>query len=536
MTPGRLFLALIGFIASLTTLAGILIVEDPPVSVSALAPGEAVSQMAALRAKIGSMPKAVSVTLGPDGTSVELQNPSRPQVSDEWSVEHLHGLAGLIDWIHVSGPEPVSSGQGMAPMGDRVFDLAPIDFGIVPNLTRAATERVALEEPGAATTIELGKPQILIPSAHAGTLRWDVSVKAAHESAEAYADPAGHITGVDLSQTLRAQRLDLFADNKTLLDLVQVIDKQFDGKAGIDHLLLYDKRFSFHLASGQPAPGQDNYTCDLDGVRHNGLSDMSDIKPTTMIPSSMPQDQPFGIRDANWAALPHLLQRAREILGLPQGQPTLLRLAKRATGLDPAALQWEIDLRDPSNAKGSVTLDSAGNPLKAPRSDNPAKPASMLEPAAITGFVEALRRKLDAHAAIMTITVTPKEGHVDLRDPRDPSSIISLGYDGVALETRPSMPDKPGTYMGMPYQPDWLFELGALDAAILQDLPAREAAALQRLNIPGGKVTDIVFGRQRLMFPANRQLTVEVDVAGDRNADGRVYFDPHGNVMRADGP
>jgi hypothetical protein len=525
MSPARLFVALLGLIGGLTALAGILIVEDPPVSVSALTPGEAVDQMAALRAKIGTMPKAVSLTLGPGGTAVELQNPGRPQVSDEWTVEHLRGLAGLIDWIHVSGPEPVSSGQGIAPMADRVFDLAPIDFTIVPTLVRAATERVALEEPGAATTIELSKPQILIPAAHAGTLRWLVSVQAAHESATATADPAGHVTGVDLAQTLRAQRL----------DLVQVIDKQFGGKAGIDHLLLYDKRFSFHLASGQPAPGQDNYTCDLDGVRHDGLTDTSGIKPS-MMPSFMAQDQPFAIRDADWAALPRLLQRAREILGLPQGQPTLLGLAKRATGLDPAALQWEIDLRDPSNAKGSVTLDSAGNPLKSPRSDNQAKPGSMLDPAAITGFVEALRRKLDPHAAIMSITVTQKEGHLDLRDPHDPSTIISLGYDGVALETRPSMPDKPGQYMGMPYEPDWLFELGTLDASILQDLPAREAAALQRLHIPGGKVTDIVFGRQRLMFPANRQLTVEIDVAGDRNVDGRVYFDPHGNVMRADGP
>jgi hypothetical protein len=534
MTPGRLFVALIGFIASLTALLGVLIVEDPPTSVSALAPGEAVSQMAALRAKVGGPLKAVSVTLGPDGTSVEVQNQGRPQVSDEWTVAHLHGLAGLVDWTYVSGPEPVSSGQAIAPMADRVFDLAPIDFAIVPNLTRAATERVALEEPGAATTIELSKPQILIPAAHAGTLRWLVSVKAAHESATATADPTGHVTGVDLAQTLRAQRLDLFADSKTLLDLVQVIDKQFDGKASIDHLLLYDKRFSFHLASGQPAPGQDNYTCDLDGVRHDGLTDSSGIKPMTM-PGFVPQDQPFGIRDANWAALPHLLQRAREILGLPQGQPTLLRLAKRSTGLDPATLQWEIDLRDPSNAKGSVTLDSAGNPLKSPRSDQ-AKPASMLEPAAISGFVEALRRKLDPHTAIMEITVTPREGHTDLRDPQDPTNIISLGYDGVALALRPSLSDKPGRYMGMPYDADWLFELGAVDASILQDLPAWEAAALQRLNIPGGKVTGITFGRQRLMFPANRQLTVKIDVTGDRNTDGRVYFDPHGNVMRADGP
>src|SRR5579859_7147397 len=113
MTPGRLLVALIGFIALLTTFAGILIVRDPPVSVSALAPGEAVDQMAALRAKLGSLQKAVSVTLGPDGTSVELQNPGRPQVSDEWTVEHLRGLAGLLDWIYVSGPDPVSAGQGM---------------------------------------------------------------------------------------------------------------------------------------------------------------------------------------------------------------------------------------------------------------------------------------------------------------------------------------------------------------------------------------------------------------------------------------
>jgi hypothetical protein len=534
MAFGRLVAALIGLAGALVVLLVALLVEDPPVAVSALAPGEAASQMAVLRAKLAGVP-AVSVTLGPDGVTAELQNQGRPQVSDEWRVEHLRGLAGLLDWTRVAGPDPVQGGQGLAPVQDRTFDLAPIDFTTVPTLARAAIERVALEEPGQVTAIELARPLILVPAPHAGTLRWKVTVQAAHESAEAYADPAGHMTGVNLDQTLRAQRLDLYTDTKALLDMVQVIDKGFNGNAGLDHLLLYNKLIGFHLATGQPAPGQDNYSCDINGVRHDTLQDGSGIKPPKL-PDFMPQDQPFGIREADWASLPHLLQRARETLGMPQGQPILLTLGKRSLGLDPPALQWEIDLQDPGGAKGSITLNSAGTPVKPARSDSQAKPGSMLEPAAITGFVEALRRKLDPHAAIMAITVTEKEGHLDLRDPRDPGSIISLGYDGVALEQRPSMPDKPGRYMGMPYEADWLFELGTLDATILQDLPAREAAALQRLNIPGGKVTSISFGRQRLMFPANRQLVVEIDVAGDRKVDGRVYFDPHGNVMRADGP
>jgi len=531
MTLGRLLVALVGLVVAL---AAILFAEDPPAPVSALAPGEAVRQMAALRTQLAGIP-AISITLGPEGVTAELQNQARQEVSDEWRVEHLRGLAGLLDWVRIAGPDPVQSGQKLVPVPERVFDLGPIDFAATPNLAHAAVERVALEEPGQVTAIELTRPQILVPAPQAGTLRWKVTVKAAHESAEAYADPSGRITGVDLNQTLRAQRLDLFTDTKALGDMVQVIDKGFGGKAGLDHLLLYNKLISFHLASGQPAQGQDNYTCDIDGVRHDAIQDSTGIKPSTL-PSFMPQDQPFGIREPDWASLPRLLQRARETLAMPKGQPILLKLGKRAVGLDPPALQWEIDLQEPGGAKGSVTLDSAGNPVRPPQSDQVAKPGSMLEPAAITGFVEALRRKLDTHAAIMAITVTEKEGHLDLRDPRDQASIISLGYDGVALQQRPSMPDKPGQYMGMPYDADSLFDLSALDASILQDLPAREAAALQRLKIPGGKVSEISFGRQRLMFPANRQLVIEIGVTGDKRVDGRIYFDPHGNVMRADGP
>lgn len=211
--------------------------------VSPMAQGEAVDQMAALQRKVGHPLRIVGVDLGLRRTAVELQNPTTPEVADRWEVSHFRARRGLIDWIHVSGPQPVQRSQMRLPTKDLVFGPEEVDFAAVASLAAAAIGRVTLEEPAQVTGMHLAKTTVQIPYAQAGRLGWTVDVHSAHESARAFANAAGRISGLNLDGTLRAQRLNLYDGGQPLLDIARQFSEEFDGKERINSLLIYRDGF-----------------------------------------------------------------------------------------------------------------------------------------------------------------------------------------------------------------------------------------------------------------------------------------------------
>jgi hypothetical protein len=489
-------------------------------------PGEAARQMAALREKVSGLPQAASVEIDAEKMTIELQNSKLPETTDAWTVSHVVALHGLIDWTHVSGPEGVQNSAWGVPVKDRVFDLAQIDFEAVSKIAQAAIERVALEEPARVTRMDLSKAHILIPVEQAGPLRWMISVASPHESADVYADPAGRLTSVDLSRTLRAQRLDFFQGGQPLLDAAKAIAAAFDGKERISHLLIYSNAIVIRLASAGPDGSGLNYICDINGVSQDRKRDaMPAVNPPV-------PEEPFSTGEFDWAQLPRLVAAARQELAMLDAKVELLRVRKVAHGLASPSIEWEFELQAPAGTQASITLDSSGKTLRAPRG----KSADLLTAGGIGQFFDALRANLGLDAAIMEINIGPKSANIDLRDPRKPTSFALLVYDGSALDVVATPPGRPGQWRGLPYADDWFFDLSAIDAQMLQDLPARESAAVNQLRIPGGKVTGIAFGRQKLIFANNRQLVLEVEVTGINGANGRVFFDPSGKILRSDGP
>jgi hypothetical protein len=524
------------FGAAIVLLAPVLafIARDDIVDRNPMDPGEAAADIAALHARVDHPLDAISVTLEPDKMVVELQNPSKPTVTDAWTISHIQGLRGMLDWIYLSGPDPVQTNQGGLPIAERVFDVSTVDFDVVPQIIKAATDRAALEEAATVTGMELGRGRFFFPVEHAGDVRWSVTVKSAHESADAYADPAGHLTGIDLRGTLRAQLLDLYKGGKPLVDIAHAVTAQFGGHEQIDHLLVYTDNISFHVASAGPGSEPGTYTSDINGIRHNAIMDSAPMPKLPMMDWG-PRDSPVSMAEIDWNAMPHIVQAARDALNMPDAKIQLLEIRKRAHALGPARIEWEFDLQPRVGAPGSVTLDNSGAVLES-RPPGGTKAPDFLEPAQTRRFFEALRREVAPHSAMMQITLTPKSAVADLRDPRKADAIASLGYDGSKFDFRPSVPEPPGRWDGMPYDDTALFNLDMVDAKLLDTIPARESDALRRLNIPGGKVGGIVIGRQTIMFENNRQLLIEIQVEGDDRRDGRVYFDPAGRVLRADGP
>src|SRR6202035_5176022 len=104
------------------------------------------------------------------------------------------------------GPQPVGTSTLNAPVRARLFELSDIDFTVVPEVASAAAARIALQE--SMTVSELSLSRIVYSGllrSGVGAPRWVISVRSPHESATAFADIKGRLTGTNLTGTLRAQ-------------------------------------------------------------------------------------------------------------------------------------------------------------------------------------------------------------------------------------------------------------------------------------------------------------------------------------------
>jgi len=500
--------------------------------VSPFAPGEAADQIAALRKKSGFPLRIVAVDLTARGTTVEVQNPSSPDVTDRWEIAHVRiGRRGLIDWTHVSGPYPVPSSRHELPVADLAFPSDQAEFGAVPQLAEAAVRRAALEEPAKVVGMHLGRQVVLLPYAHVGRLGWTVEVRSPRESARAFASAEGRITGADLQGTLRAKRLDLFRGGPPLLAIARQLSGAMEGKERIVRLLVYSKSLRAELVDPRDPRGRATYVSDIDGVFRSRLDDMSPKLPPALM---LDPDPPFAVAEIDWSALPRMVETARERLAMRGANVALLAIRKHARGLDRPVIEWEVALTAASGQSASLALDTGGRVLSASRPPGQQSRPDMLQPAAAAEFVALLRRELDPQTGVMEIVLRPDQARATIRDPRDPRRVVALSYAGYVLEREPAFRGKPGTWMGQPFDDASFFRLAELDDAALAALPRLRSMALERLRLPGGRVETIGLGRHALILEKNRELVVEIDAKGSDGSGGRVFLDLRGRVLRTD--
>jgi hypothetical protein len=327
---------------------------------SPLLPSEAARQLAALRDKPGYGTRAVRVWLDKDGIIVDVPDPKLPETTNQWRVYHFQ-LLQRFDWFPVSGPEAVQT-QTLPSVRQRLFDLTRIDFGLVPGIVQAAIKRAGLRETAAASSLVLSNESRSNPS-ETGPLRWTVTVESPHEKAEIYADAAGQLTGADLSQTLRARTLDLFRGGQPLHDMAQAIGNRFVGEQ-IDSVTVDSTEIQVAPASTDPTAQEDPiYVSNINGIHRApfGVNRPYYPPPVPGLPRIVPKYQPFAVRDIDWSALPRLLDRARELAGMPDARVLDIEIQKRTSCLPPPALEWTVNLGPQSGKDRAIALDTAGN-------------------------------------------------------------------------------------------------------------------------------------------------------------------------------
>jgi len=484
--------------------------------VSPLQPEEAVRRIAALQAYVGRPLRAVAVRIDPGigAIAVLLPNPGVEGATDQWQISHVQDLQfrerSFVDWIHVSGPEGVQTGQAPEPTKDQLIELAQVDFNLVPRIAANAIRRVALAEPAEVTEMVLARPR------NAGAPMWTVTVTSPHERAQAFVDVAGSIVGVDLSQTLRASTLDLYQGGRPLLEIAEAIATRFDGKEQIDRVLVGKTRITVDLAgTGSRTEPVIAYFSDINGVRRN---DDTEPPPIQTFSQWTPKYRPFAAREVDWSALPRLVAAARKQLGQPDAKVMSVEIRKRAACLPDPALEWTVELRPESGPAGPIVLDSAGRALR---------PDARDDGTAAVRFMDDLRCAVGPHAAAMEVVLGVG---VALRDPRKDRSIVELAYVDHWFDIRAGSPG-PGKWRGLPYEDDWLFDLGLVDDDLIERLPALESAGLRALNIPGGRVAAVTIERDRRR-PNEHPLIIRMAVTGPDSGVGWISFDTSGKIVR----
>jgi hypothetical protein len=494
--------------------------------------GEAPRALASLERKIGHPLRAVSMKIDHGSLTAELQSAVSPDLTDKWSVSRLYALRGLIDWEYVSGPQPVGAGVLNGPVRDRLFDPHDADLTAVPAIADAAMARVALREVMTVSEMSLSRLVYSGLRSGVGNVRWVISVRSAHESATAFADVKGHLTGTNLTGTLRAQLFDLYQGGQPLLDTIQALNERTGGKERLRKALIY--RQSMRVEAMDPVEkGQSHwYSANIDGA----YRESDELQPPVALMGRT--DATFALSDVDWAALPRLLQLARDKVEMTNGEVKIVEVWRDSHAFGVPPVQWEIDLRGAGADSGRVTLDTAGNPRRIdwPKRRAREKQVNFLKPERMSEFLATLRTSLDPGSQILELVFRPDEGIVVVREPKRPRVLTDLHFAGLTLERSPMPEPPPGTFNGVAFEEGWLFELRSLDAGLLDTIRAAETAALDRLSIPGGEVTAVGVGRHQDLMPRVHDLNIEVRVTGEDRKSGRTFTDLKGRVLRVEPP
>ena len=101
------------------------------------------------------------------------------------------------------------------------FDLSEINVGGLNTVIARAVAYAKLEDAPAVTSLQIARNVVMLPERSYGPVQRRLGLASGRETAIIYADAHGEITGGDLSGTIRAQRLDLLAQDDWPADQVQ---------------------------------------------------------------------------------------------------------------------------------------------------------------------------------------------------------------------------------------------------------------------------------------------------------------------------
>ncbi len=305
----------------------------------------------AVRNKVGSSFKVRRIEITEEKFTMSIESPANPRNIDEYT---YIGVAAV-------GPKPLP----FDPYDAREVQKMPldeIDFTVIPQVAQNALEKAQIEG---------GKIKEITFFTKVGEkFGWDVNVQGTRESAWVSADMKGNIVGTNLSQTARAADYKVIGEAE-LTKASDAIRAKFGADAQLADLHINERSVSFKAKNPNNSQEVYSYTFGIDGLKK--------ANPVALPPSIMSDYATFKFAQMNLADVVALSRRAKEKLGMPNGEiksidftsfPTAIDkpVSDRLPGVTMKAVsfepRWTVEVRDGTD-EGRVQYDAKLNEIPA---------------------------------------------------------------------------------------------------------------------------------------------------------------------------
>ena len=462
----------------------------------------------ALVARMGETRPVARLRFTPD----DIEATSQADSGDELLVWTAHRLdLQLMNFHTVTGPTPRDDFSVVDDQAGAFFRLAEAGLDRFDEAVAAAIDYAKLESAPAVKTVEIARSISILPQPAYGDIRWTIQLAAGSESAIVYLNTRGDVIGGDLSDTERAEALDLYLNDDWPMVDAQAQLGSVLGSSPVHEVRLY-QNYVFVTADHPSDPSLTrDYSWTLEGVTR-GLVDSPNF-----VTMGMGGIQPFAFDEVDLTALPRVKAAAREAFDAPDAVITAMEASKpldRATS--DLKVLWEVEFRQANGEAGEVWLDTAGNvvEVKLPESRLP-EVGPWLAPATVIDTLRRIGETFGPEAKISEISINDTQASIDIEDPQAPGEVAHFLMDAREVTRFGS-----GSFFAS-LAPSNVFtpsDLGALTAEQLADMVERTT---ERLRLEGGEVFRYTFSRHALMMDeGDNRLMVEIRY-GEEQGSGR---------------
>lgn len=490
--------------------------------------------------------RVLNIEITPDTLTLQAQDPAAPTHIDEYRFTQFRpsrrnphtgrsaparGLLSWFSWEWTSGPKPVQVNLINPKLEENLFDLADIDFNAVANTVREAEKRVALEDGSAVERIRIQRRLALLPSPRSGDVQWDLEVRSPRETATAYADAKGRITGLNLDGTVRAKAVDMREGGPPLDDAIARIRDHFGKDARVIKNFHFARTYLWFDALDPKNPrNTEQYSCNINGLFKSGLGSLPGIPRLGDEPGGVASL--FSIDEVDWSRLTTLKKAALETLAIPGGAVSSINLARPpargVVAMEP--VQWEIAVKG-GGEEGTVYFDATNGTVTRtilPPSRRVA--IDFTDPEAVRRVLAALRENYGPRARFMKLLFNNNTCVIHAPGIREPAKIQQLSYDQDHFSSMPAL-DQTAFYQG--FTDDWMFDLDEVENFALPILADLKKRTLERLGpTAGSKVERVTFYRHTPFYPDNKKLLVEIRP----DKAGYMIFDSRGGIVQTTTP
>ena len=471
--------------------------------------------MSVIRSNYSGPVKALKVVIADDGMVVQALDPRNSRQISEWRMvrEYRNQLDWELlsyNWDRVSGPHAIGEVRVRSGDDPRLFDLDAVNLANWGKLADAAIARAALEDKGGVSTIEIARPDVMVPGAPGGPVRWAIEVRSPREWARIFANANGEIIRANFNGTIRMRGFNMYQRPELAAEAAAEVRQQ-----AADAPILYKVSFSSGAIAFETNQKDDSYP--IAGMKanavfnwsYNGLQRSTGSIDTRSHFSD--RELPFSVGEVDWALLPKIVADARSTLAMPNGRITRIEVTKPSDSIGLQVPMWRIDIED-GKESGFYVADTKGAVKRVSLPPSKRKPIAWLDLDVMAKAMAQIAGEFGAGGQIVKIFIEKDGGKIIADDPRKPGELMEalLRDDGLGRWGKPMFES------GKP------FPARELDAFTADRLTALLDRTRKELGMPDAAIRDITISLAGLGMSDRSKLAVAMVVRTPQGRLGRV--------------